>query len=57
MCSRQWDCQYCGNHPLSEAAAASIDELGYGRDRGKINYETHWLDGPTMELALLADNR
>lgn len=56
VCSRQWDCPYCGNHPLSEAAAASINELGYGRDRGKINYETHWLDGPTMELALLADN-
>lgn len=56
VCSREWDCSYCGNRPLSDGAEASIGELGYVRDGGKVNYETHWLDGSTTELAILADN-
>jgi hypothetical protein len=56
VCSREWDCKYCGNRPLSAAARASIGELGY-LDGGEFgNYEARRLCGPTNELALLADN-
>jgi hypothetical protein len=56
VCSREWDCRYCGNRPLSAVARARIGELGYV-DGGEFgNYEARRLSGPTKELALLADN-
>lgn len=56
ICSREWDCVYCGNRPISETARAAVNELGYvgGGDLG--NYEKRNLRGTTQELALLADN-
>jgi hypothetical protein len=56
VCSREWDCRYCGNRPLSAATRASIGELGY-IDGGEFgNYEARHLSGSSLELALLADN-
>ena len=56
VCSREWDCKYCGNRPLPPAAQVGIADLGF-IDGGEFqNYEARHLGGPTTRLALLMDN-
>jgi hypothetical protein len=51
VCSRQWNCPYCGDRPLSEETEIHLSELGFAGGGRERNFESHSLPGRPLELA------
>lgn len=52
VCSRLWDCRYCGNRPLRFSAVEAIAMLGFNSGAPHRNYEVHGLPRDTLLLAV-----
>jgi hypothetical protein len=55
VCSREWDCQVCGNPGLDERAKAALGFLGFEGGGHFVNPEIHHLRPNPLDLAVLAD--
>ena len=51
VCSREWNCAYCGNRPLSEEAEIHLSELGFVGGGPGRNFEARALPRRPLELA------
>jgi hypothetical protein len=51
VCSRQWDCPYCGNRPLNEENEIHLSELGFAGGGPNRNFESRTLPRRPLELA------
>ena len=55
VCSRQWDCAYCGNRPLSEENEIHLSGLGFVGGGHLRNFESRALPARPRDLALLLE--
>jgi hypothetical protein len=55
VCSRQWDCPYCGNRPLSEENEICLSELSFVGGGDHRNFESRSLPRRPAELARLME--
>jgi hypothetical protein len=53
--SRQWDCPYCGNRPLSEESEIHLSDLGFVGGGPLRNFESRTLPRRPHEVAALLE--
>jgi len=55
VCSRQWDCPYCGNRPLTEEKEIRLSEMGFVGGGPHRNFESHDVGRRPKDLARLLE--